>query len=367
MRRLLAACVALTLAACRESAAPPPIAKSEPAAPIAIPATPLPPVVAPAAPVVETITPVPPREHLASVDDARCRGSGSGEGPIVRDAAVHRWVDANGIRHFSDQPPAGTVSDHRVISVPGTPPVAVEASGYDVNLPTDLNQRAVADALAIDRILRETLGVVGEQRLRLKIVFVGSPENYAKLVDEPRLAGSDGAYSARNQTVYVKMQSTDEIAFRVLRHEIAHALLHERIGNLSLPINEGIAAYFERLQLMGQGGQVDIAGSGPALSRAAPADATTALVDLLASNPDTFYNAQRDSHYLQAFALIGRLMQDAAGRVALADLLARQYAAPCKPVAAESVLGQAYPGGLTQLASDWQRWMQAPPASVHAF
>lgn len=366
MRRALVAGALLVLAACREPSPPAVVEPVEPT-PVEPVAAPLPPTAKDAAPVVETIAPVPPRDHLAGVDPGRCRGNGSGDGPIVRDATVHRWVDAQGIRHFSDQPPVGEVSDHRVISVPGTPPVSVEASGYDVNLPTDLNQRAVADALAIDRILRETLGVAGEQRLRLKIVFVGSPENYAKLIDEPRLAASDGAYSARNQTVYVKLQASDELAFRVLRHEIAHALLHERIGNLSLPINEGIAAYFERLQLTGQGGQVDIAGSGASLARAAPKDATSALVDLLASNPDTFYDGNRDTHYLQAFALIGSLMQDASGRVALADLLARQYAEPCTPVPAETVLGQAYPGGLSQLAGDWQRWMQGAPVSVHAF
>lgn len=313
-----------------------------------------------------SIMPVPPQEHLPTPDDSPCRGGGS-EGTIVRDAAIHQWTDAQGIRHFSDQAPVGEVSNHRVIAVPGTPPVAIEASGYDVNLPTDLNQRAVADALAIDRILRETLGVTGEQRLRLKIVFVQSPQTYASLIDEPRLASSDGAYSARKQTVYVRMQASAELTFRVLRHEITHALLHERVGNLALPINEGIAAYFERLQTVAQGGQVDIGGSRELLARMAPADASLALVDLLSSNPDTFYGASRDSNYVRAFALIAQLMQDAPGRAALARLLKQQYAEPCTPIAAERVFAAAYPGGLKQLASDWQHWMQASPANVHAF
>ena len=312
------------------------------------------------------IMPVPPQEHLPTPDDSPCRGGG-GDGTIVRDAAIHRWTDAQGIRHFSDQSPVGEVSDHRVIAVPGTPPVAIEASGYDVNLPTDLNQRAVADALAIDRILRETLGVTGEQRLRLKIVFVQSPQTYATLIDEPRLASSDGAYSARNQTVYVRMQASEELTFRVLRHEITHALLHERVGNLPLPINEGIAAYFERLQTVAQGGQVDIGGSREVLMRMAPTDASLALVELLSSNPDTFYSVSRDSNYVRAFALIARLMQEAPGRAALAELLRQQYAEPCAPIAAERVFAATYPGGLNQLASDWQRWMQAPTANVHAF
>ncbi|MFZ2237000.1 MAG: hypothetical protein WAV67_11570 [Dokdonella sp.] len=347
---------------------------SEPPAPatIEVPQPPLVEIVAPPAPVIQAapptqvITAVPPRDHRPVMDESACRGSGS-DGPIVRDASIHRWTDAQGIKHFSDQAPVGEVSDHRVIAVAGTPPVAIEASGHDVNLPTDINQRAVADAIAIDRILRDTLGVVGEQRLRLKIVFVQSPQAYAELIDEPRLASSDGAYSARSQTVYVRMQTSEELTFRVLRHEITHALLHERIGNIALPINEGIAAYFERLQVLPQGGQVDIGGSRDVLARMAPTDAPLALVELLSSNPDVFYGVDRDSNYVRAFGLIGSLMQDAAGRAALAELLSQQHAAPCAPVAAERVFAAAYPGGLNQLAGNWQRWMQAPPAGLHAF
>ncbi len=347
---------------------------SEPPAPkqLAAPQSPVVEVAAPAAPVIhappptQVITAVPPRDHRPVMDESACRGGGS-DGPMVRDSSIHRWTDAQGIKHFSDQAPVGEVSDHRVIALAGTPPVSIEASGHDVNLPTDLNQRAVADAIAIDRVLRDTLDVAGEERLRLKIVFVRSPQAYAELINEPRLASSDGAYSARNQTVYVRMQASDALTFRVLRHEITHALLHERIGNMALPINEGIAAYFERLQVLPQGGQVDIGGSRDVLAKMAPGDAPLALVDLLSSNPDVFYGVDRDSNYVRAFGLIGSLMQDAPGRAALADLLEQQHAAPCVPVEAERVFAAAYPGGLNQLAGNWQRWMQASPAGLHAF
>ena len=351
------------LAGCSEPPAP---------APISVPQRPvgeivaLPPQLIQAPTPRQVITAVPTRDHRPAAVESACRGGGS-DGPIVRDASIHRWTDAQGIKHFSDQAPSGEVIDHRVIAVAGTPPVAIEASGHDVNLPANLNQRAVADAIAIDRVLRDTLGVAGEERLRLKIVFVQSPKAYAELINEPRLASSDGAYSARNQTVYVRMQSSEELTFRVLRHEITHALLHERIGNVALPINEGIAAYFERLHVLPQGGQVDISGSRDVLTKMAPSDSSLALVDLLSSNADVFYGVDRDSNYVRAFGLVGSLMQDAPGRAALADLLDQQHAAPCAPVAAERVFAASYPGGLNQLAGIWQRWMQAPPAALHAF
>jgi hypothetical protein len=105
----------------------------------------------------------------------------------------------------------------------------------------------------------------------------------------------------------------------VLRHEITHALVHESIGNLPTPLNEGLAGYFARYRTAGTGGEV-VVGAGPAaLQRAAASsDPGEALVDLLAREGAAFYAADtavssRDSRYLRAYALVALLMGDAQG------------------------------------------------------
>ena len=291
----------------------------------------------------------------------------------MRSVTVHRWIDAAGITHYSDQPPPQASHDHRLIEVLGLAPIAVQASGYDVNLPDHLHQRVVADALGVQRVLRDALGVAAPLGLTLRVVFVRAPEAYANLIGDPQLASSAGAYSTAQQTIYVRMQAQDEASFAVLRHEITHALVHESIGNLPTPINEGLAEYLGRYRINGLGGQIDIGADRSAIVGAAPAgNGSDALVDLLARDGANFYvmtgdASSREQRYLRAYSLVALLMRDAEGRAALAAVLAAQHADPCRPVAVESVLDAHYPGGLSALATAWTAFMHAPNTAVQAY
>ncbi len=282
--------------------------------------------------------------------------------------AIHRWEDEKGIVHFSDQAPAGSMHGHRLIEVGGLPSVIVRATGYDVNLPDFLSQRAVADAQAIEGVLRNSLGVAGESGLALDIEFIASAAAYARRVGDPLMAGTDGTYSSRDRTIHIRLQDNDESNFRILRHEIVHALVHERIGNLPTAINEGMASYFERVQVSGMGAQVALDETSETLRTAAVAtDGRAELVDLLAREGADFYASGREQRYLRAFALVAVLMERPEGRRALGGLLAGQRENPCQPVRAERILERGYPGGLAGLASDWARWLRDPRRSVQAY
>ncbi|PZQ18675.1 MAG: hypothetical protein DI564_05130 [Rhodanobacter denitrificans] len=297
-------------------------------------------------------------------DSARCLAR-TGERVSREAQAIHRWVDAAGIVHYADRAPVGTVREHRRIALGGLPPVSVEASGYDVNLPADVHARAVADAVAIDRVLRQVFAADSDDRLALRVVFVASAQAYERFVGEPALARSAGAYSARERTVYVRMQGEAASTFRVLRHEIVHALVHERIGNLPTTLNEGLAGYFERFEAAGQGGRVDFSDVRARLAAAAPQDPAAALTELLALDGPDFYRSEPERRYAQALALVAVLMRDTAGRAVLGELLARQRAEPCDPLASEAVFEARYPGGLAALADDLAGWMRAPDAGSH--
>jgi hypothetical protein len=290
-----------------------------------------------------------------------------------RSIAVHRWVDGAGITHYSDLPPVAGVRDHRVIEVRGLPPISVQAAGYDVNLPDQLQQRAIADAVGVQRVLRDVLGVGAPAGLTLRVVFVQSPETYARLIGDASLAASAGAYSAAQRTIFVRMQAQEEASFAVLRHEITHALVHESIGNLPTPINEGLAEYFGRYRVGGLGGQVDVGADRAALIAAAPGnDEAGALVDLLARDGANFYvedagASSRERRYLRAYALVALLMQNAQDRAALAGVLAEQRGDPCRPVAAERILDMRYRGGLGALSAAWASFMRNPSTSIQAY
>lgn len=220
----------------------------------------------------------------------------------------------------------------------------------------------------MQRVFHDTLGIDGPSGATLKIVFVGNADAYARLVGNGVLAASSGAFVPAQHTIYVRMQADEEVAFSILRHEITHALIHERVGDLPVPLNEGLAEYFRRYHAAGMGGQIDMAADHDGLISAAPAgDGSEELVELMALAGTDFYGEDRDRRYLRAYALIALLMRDTAGTAALHGLLARQQAEPCVPVRAEAILEESYPGGLRALAADWASFLRNPPLSVRAY
>ncbi|MGN6518413.1 MAG: DUF4124 domain-containing protein [Dokdonella sp.] len=372
--RLALASASALLASCERNEVPP-----QPAASAAVPAgaspivaalpEPAPP--AAAGPVQDRVEPGPAIEAPQPPQSAAClaRTRSTARVPV----AVHRWVDAAGITHYSDQAPPADAQGHRVIAVGGAPAIDVQASGYDVALPDQLQQRAVADALGVQRVMREMLGVPVPAGMTLKIVFIRSADVYAQQVSEPALAKSSGAYSMLDRTIRVRMQDQDEVKFAVLRHEITHALVHESIGNLPIALNEGLAEYFGRYRSSGMGGQVDVGAQRQAMIAAAPGgDGSEALVDLLSREGGDFYTetvaaGERERRYQRAYALVALLMRDREGRLALRTVLDRQASAPCMPVAAERSLDADYPGGLRRLAVDWTAFMRNPPDDIRAY
>lgn len=311
-------------------------------------------------------------DPLADRQSAACLAHSSPDSS-ARSVAVHRWIDRAGITHYSDQPPLTPATDHRLIEVQGLPPILVQASSEDADLPGELQQRAVSDALGVQRVLRDVLGVGPPAGLTLRVVLVRSAQRYADLVGEPSLASSAGAYSTATRTIHVRLQAQEEATFAVLRHEITHALVHESIGNLPTPINEGLAEYFGRYRVRGFGGEVDVGTDRASLMRAAPgANEVDALVDLLARDGPSFYGSEpgatgRELRYLRAYALLALLMRGEPERSALAAILARQRMAPCVPVSSERILEERYPGGLHALATDWATSMRNPSDAIRTY
>jgi len=373
-KALLAATVVVALFGCQRAVPPAPSVVPAPTAAAVTNPPPVPPAPEPQSPAPVVSTSPPPVRALEALPEqtAACLArNASASGP--RSVAVHRWTDADGITHYSDQAPPGGAKDHRVIDVHGLPPITVQATGYDVDLPDQLQQRAVADALGVQRVMHDALGVAAPDGLTLHVVFVKEAAAYARLIGDPALAESAGAYSTAQQTIFVRMQAQNEASFAVLRHEITHALVHESIGNLPTSINEGLAEYFGRYRVGGLGGQIDVGADRKAIAAAAPdGDGGDALVDLLAREGRDFYvlagdTSGREQRYLRAYSLVALLMRGTEGRTALAALLAAQHADPCHPVASERVLEQRFPGGIEALATTWAAFMRNPPDDIQAY
>lgn len=304
--------------------------------------------------------------HAVIESQACLAGTASAAKPAK--AAIHRWTDDKGVIHFSDRAPSGPALGYKRIDVQGQPAIVVQAHGYDVNLPDDLVQSAISAAQAIERILRGTLGVEGDPGLVLDVEFIAAADAWAKRAGNPAMANSAGTYSPQTRTIHIRLQDDDQSNFLILRHEITHALIHERVGRLPTAINEGIAGYFEHLTVSGMGAQVSIAESPRSFGVARiEGDGQAELIDLLAREGADFYTEGQQQRYLRSYALIAMLMENEPGRAALAAILTSQRRQPCQSVKAEAILDSHYPGGLAALTRDWVAWLGNPPQSVRSW
>lgn len=280
-------------------------------------------------------------------------------GNAAQGGALRRWTDADGNTHYSDrEPPAGMATD--TISAGQ---VQTRISGHDGGVPQGLDQRVQAHVTELEALLIGALALPPRPAARLDIVLVAQQEALAALVASPLAATSSGAYIPAQQKVYLHQHESGAAFEQILRHELAHAMVHRLVGQLPVPLNEGFAGWFQHGGNDVPAGHV-AAGLHHALASASPRDAEHAWVELLASESLHFHRDGREASYLRAYALVAVLMADEPGRRTLTAIMQEQREQPCFPVPVERLIAAYYPGGLAALMRYWQGFMDNPQAWV---
>lgn len=281
---------------------------------------------------------------------------------------VHRWVDAAGVVHYSDQPPESADSrDHSQRLADDAPPVTVTIEPVDARLPPHATSRAITDAVAIGKVFKDVFELDTGGGLALRVSLAGSDAAFRRVA--PRDTPSDsGVYSPKDRRIVVRTQDMPERTLEVLRHEITHALVHEWVGDLPTALNEGLADYFEHFEARGMGGQVNpknyLWQMKQAMTRG-PAE--PALAKLLSLPYQNFHAYDRSENYARSLALISTLMSDPQGRKALGWVLQRQRGRPCLPIDAEALVRAKAPTGFADLARRWRAHQGGQATTVHSY
>lgn len=281
---------------------------------------------------------------------------------------VHRWVDAAGITHYSDRPPAAQgVTAHTARAVQREQAVSVRIETVDAVLPPYITSRAIADAVGIGKVFDDVLGLRTDGGLALRVVLAGSDAAFRRHAPRGSVS-STGVYITRQRRIVVRTQRDDEDTLAILRHEIVHALVHEWVGNLPTALNEGLATYFEHFEGRGMGGAIDPARYRREMAHdRATGAARPALVALLGMPNPTFHSRDRSGNYTRSLALVSTIMGLPERRGAMAALLQAQRANACVPVDATAVLARHWHGGLDGLAQAWVAHQRGAVAGVHAY
>jgi hypothetical protein len=275
-------------------------------------------------------------------------------------------VDQKGVVHFSDQAPDDRATPSELVTLADTQPVEVRIETRSAEMPPHATSAAIADAVAIGKILRNALGVRVSGGLKLRVVFVGTDAAFRQAT--PGSTSTSGAYLPGTRTIVVRTRRSPDETLAVLRHEITHALIHEWVGHPPKALNEGMAEYFERFDAQGMGGVVDPNRYARQMASAAPKQsALSALKALLAADHDRFHGDGEQSNYTRSMALISTLMASPQGRRSLSIALAEQRKQTCIPIDFAAVLNRTWPSGLSSLAAHWQQHQRTRRHEVHAY
>jgi hypothetical protein len=278
---------------------------------------------------------------------------------------VYKWVDEGGQTHLSDRQPEGHIAS--VIDLG----MAKQDFSYEIipdgiALPIDFQGQLAAGS---KRMYDTWHFFLGEERLRqsrIELLLMGDPDRfdayYAKGSPVPGNMPVAGFYRISNNRAVVKYDAKRPVQnLRTTFHEVSHLITASHLGPTAPWLTEGLAEYFEMMEVSGQAGAIHPNRAHIKLLQSTP---LPPLEDFLAIDRSDWYREERGRNYAIAWSVINFLLEGAPGMYALQETVQLAHANFCKPFSAAAALSHAYPGGIRQLEIDGKNWRAAGKYSV---
>jgi hypothetical protein len=271
---------------------------------------------------------------------------------------IYKWVDENGQTHMSDKRPEGRIAS-AVDMGNSKQDFTYEIIPDGVSLPIDFQGQLAAGSKRMYDTWHFFLGEESLRQSRIQVLLMGDPDRfdtyYAKASPSSGSKQVAGFYSTgKNQAVvrYNAKRPTQNL--RTTFHEVSHLITASHLGPTPPWLTEGLAEYFETMQVQGQSGAIHPNRAHIELLRSTR---VPRLQNYLSIDPPEWYQEDRDRNYAIAWSLVNFLMGDSPGMYALQKTIQQVHANFCKPFSVEGALSEAYPGGIRQLETDWRKWL----------
>lgn len=171
-----------------------------------------------------------------------------------------------------------------------------------------------------------------------------------------------GVYLSGTNEILVSLESDKDAFYRNVFHETSHLLLTDKVKNCPNWINEGLAEYFEYLDVDGNG--VCVHPQAIKDNRTKIWRARNEMPDLLASvsmtNKEWNFNdnlSDSDQPRTLGWSVAYFLMSDAKGKAFIGQMLGYLARYPNDPKASLRAMDEYYPGGSQKLIREWQEWI----------
>jgi hypothetical protein len=284
---------------------------------------------------------------------------------------VHRWVDESGKVHFSDKAPVNAQTalyEPKGQSRRQFFELAIHYEG-ERSVPF-LKDRMRAQVPRTYELLAPLIGDSRLRQVQLNVRLFKSHRQYQAYAAgfSARLATSGGFYSLKNNEAVTYQHPDDAVTLAVVRHESMHVIVAGLLGDVPPWLNEGLAEYFEELEM--QGTQATVRPQAQWLQIAAQSIAhgyPRRLDYYLSLKARAWYNNQREVHYALGWALVYFLMDSDHGRAALANYLQELADHYCESIDPSAWIDRGYAGGVAELESRFKNWLIVADKAPHRY
>lgn len=278
------------------------------------------------------------------------------------DRAIYRWVDDQGQVHFSDQEPGKLRnSDKLSIHYPERKRYFSLKLIEDTNsLPAFIRDKVSADVRQIYGILSRDMELDHLRQVMLNVRVIETQQAFQEYKSRvaPQINTNSGFYTSKDNEAVVFQGSDPEAMRAVVRHEATHVIVAGLYGYTPVWFNEGLAEYFEYLEISGQLRQISpVQHHLSYLQGSLASNNLMALKDYIELTPQQWYGGDLKNNYALAWSMVYFLMSHREGKQLLQGMmnsLAENY---CWQFSSTQYLEQHYPGGLTALDRQWREWL----------
>ena len=147
-------------------------------------------------------------------------------------------------------------------------------------------------------------------------------------------------------------------------HALAHEITAQQLISTPPWLDEGLAEYFQYMEIQGQRSLVRANSEYISLLRST---GSPSLEHLLRLDVSGWEAGGEPAYQAQAWSLVYFMLQNKHGRYALQDAVRWAEGKPDDADGMIMALGRAYPGGVLKLERDWHEWLIAAPLAVAYF
>ena len=279
---------------------------------------------------------------------------------VTAHAEIYQWVDERGKVHFGDKPPDEVKQavtdlteryaidrDFEVSIVPHD-----YQMGLDVKTKVTVAVSKIFSIYAADFIMRP------DTDARLEIRIYGIEQEFRALTRERglQIENASGFYSPRENTIHVWRNRNLDRLLEVLTHEASHTIMQHQIGRVPIWINEGLAEYFETMEVFGQTVVVRPNTHWIATVDRLLRDGLMPLGDFLSMTREKWYlfNGEGSLAYAVAWSVTFFLMSSEPGIATIHTVLQHHKQGGEEDV--NALIAAAYPGGFEAFEEAWRYW-----------